>query len=1203
MVTVVPTDPASPSRFRDACDALHDGTEAARRIFGWASGVPGRLVGKEAAWLLADAARFAVADLPPVLLGRTADLSRALLSVRMREVVHDPKKAAACATHKALDLMGGGFVKMAQVVAHSPALFPEPLVRACRGSLAQAVTPPAPLKDIEQILKEDLGLKIGDLFEDFEVEPMAAASIAQVHAARLRSGERCVVKVVRPRVRERLAVDFACVQLAARLADLILGEEVVLQLVSASLEGCVEELRRAVMAECDLAVERQNIEDFSRWLETSATLRRARLADAVRVPKTYEDASSSRILTMERIDGLPFSELYEGGSRRSDCGDWQAALTSALSVAAVSVIDGSALFHADLHTGNMIAVRGPGGECRVAFIDFGCCGRLPAPLRGTLLMQASAFAGGRPDVRQFCEGFAHALQRIPELGREEDLDVDALATDMKPVLKQLQLLNPFRGGDPMSPELHIELLRLQRVLCRHGVQLPREFTLLMKTGCFGALYFSLLDDANKRQLLSKLLVAGAAFAASHPKDARQLLNPARMAVLLSALRSHDRSCNHSSVAGAASAATQQRIDHGSLVQLLPRVAVQRTSCLVFGTQLPLFHLLFGNQFVRSEDSANGDVSDEASTTLEPVPGCTRPDGSAPAVHAAFYLWYGTPEVDGKWLHWDHKVLPHWDKEVDAKYDKFNWSPPDEPHATFYPERGPYSSRDESILTSQFEDLAKAGVDSAMCSWWGRKDWTGKRDDADSGANTDELIPSVLQAAEQAGVFVSFHIEPYGGRSPQTFLDDLAYIVREYGRHPAIWREGPNKLPLFWLYDVSAQHSMQDVAAWKMALDSVRDTELDGVFLCLWIGNGGGREDLRFVQDGGFDGAYTYFAAEGFTPGSNTKSWKDTAARLKKVGKLFVPSVGPGYDDTRVRPWNSHNIRERKGGEYYNRMWSAAVGSRPHAVSVTSYNEWGEGTQIEPAKRHRSWKGAKYGSYEPKPPLSRSCPSRGQYRATANDLRPPRPPPDYEWSHSCASCNANARKINAVKRRCFQLEKTASPVFLSMLEHAAIWKQAIYRFQWRRLQLWATALMRNKKQGIAFNYNSERRRARSRTPNRAAGEEKRKQQREKRKALFAAPKRDEPRQDPGVEGTSDDEPSNLVSAPKDNAWERTSWEQSSFDTSAEKAKFLRLMGAEKDKESSSEAQPSKAVPGPAQELERQYWQGMQKQLYSRGRGLG
>ncbi|CAE7751561.1 Maneal [Symbiodinium pilosum] len=960
MAAVMPTDPASPSRFRDACDTIQEGAEAARRIFSWASGVPRRLLGKDAAWLVADAAKFAVADLPPVMLGRTADLSRALLRIRLREVVHDPKKAAASATHKALDLMGGGFVKMAQVVAHSPALFPEPLVRACHGSLAQAVTPPAPLKEIEQILKEDLGLKIGDLFEHFDAQPMAAASIAQVHAAKLRSGERCVVKVVRPHVRERLAVDFACVQLAARLADLILGEEVVLQLVSASLEGCVEELRRAVMAECDLAVERQNIEDFGQWLQTSATLSRSRLANAVRVPKTYEDASSSRILTMERIDGMPFSELC-GGEEASVPSDWQSALTSALSVAAVSVIDGSAIFHADLHTGNMIAIRGPAGECQVAFIDFGCCGRLPAPLRGTLLMQASAFAGARPDVRQFCEGFAHALQRIPELGREEDLDVDALADDMKPVLQRLRLLNPFQGNaDPMSPELHMELLRLQRVLCRHGVQLPREFALLMKTGCFGALYFSLLDDAHKRQLLSKLLVAGASFAASHPKDARQLLNPAKLAVLLSALRRHDRSFAACSVTPAIMVAlwSLQHWWHGiySHLAVMSEEKVHRFAALGGETPAAPCRDIEGQLHT-------GKLRDRKQWKLAVT---YWSDGSVPAVHAAFYLWYGTPQVDGKWLHWDHKVLPHWDKEVDAKYDKFNWSPPDEPHATYYPQRGPYSSRDELTLSSQFEDLWKAGVDSAMCSWWGRKDWTGKRDDADSGANTDELIPSVLEAAQKAGVFVSFHIEPYGGRSPQTFLDDLTYIVREYGSHPAIWREGPKKLPLFWLYDVSAQHSMQDAVAWKEVLDSVRGTELDGVFLCLWIGNGGGREDLRFVQDAGFDGAYTYFAAEGFTPGSNTKSWKDVAARLKKVGKLFVPSVGPGYDDTRVRPWNSHNIRERKGGEYYNRMWSAAVSSRPYAVSVTSYNEWGEGTQIEPAKRHRSRKGTKYGSYEPQP---------------------------------------------------------------------------------------------------------------------------------------------------------------------------------------------------------------------------------------------
>jgi len=191
----------------------------------------------------------------------------------------------------------------------------------------------------------------------------------------------------------------------------------------------------------------------------------------------------------------------------------------------------------------MLAVPGPTGACdHIAFIDFGCCGYLPGPLRSTLMMQASAFAGKRPDVRQFTQGFAHALERIEGLGDAEKLDVDTLSEDMKPVLAELRRLNPFQGAvDPMDPELHMQLFRLQKVLCQHGVQLPREFTLLIKTGCFGALYFSLLDEEHRSKLLSQLLVAGAAHAASHPKDARQLLSPTTLATLLRALRHSEMS--------------------------------------------------------------------------------------------------------------------------------------------------------------------------------------------------------------------------------------------------------------------------------------------------------------------------------------------------------------------------------------------------------------------------------------------------------------------------------------------------------------------------------------------------------------------------------------------------------------------------------------------------------------------------------------
>lgn len=342
----------------------------------------------------------------------------------------------------------------------------------------------------------------------------------------------------------------------------------------------------------------------------------------------------------------------------------------------------------------------------------------------------------------------------------------------------------------------------------------------------------------------------------------------------------------------------------------------------------------------------------------------RADGARPAVHAAFYLWYGNPESDGRWVHWDHKVLPHWDPKVDAQFEQFNWRPPDEHHSPFRPARGLFSARDKEALQGQFAELAAAGVDSAMISWWGRKDWKGKRDDTDSGANTDELVPAVLEAAQLAGVSVSFHIEPYGGRTPETFLDDLRYIHKTYGSHPAVWREGPNNLPLFWLYDVSAQHSRPDMQSWRKALDKARGSEIDGVFMCLWIG---GQNDEQFVEAAGFDGAYTYFAASGFTPGSSTENWESIKQQLDKRGKLFVPAVGPGYDDTLIRPWNAHNVRKRNRGAYYDKMWRTAVNLRPHGVSITSYNEWGEGTQIEPAAPYTSPQGKKYQDYSPDPP--------------------------------------------------------------------------------------------------------------------------------------------------------------------------------------------------------------------------------------------
>ena len=125
-------------------------------------------------------------------------------------------------------------------------------------------------------------------------------------------------------------------------------------------------------------------------------------------------------------------------------------------------------------------------------------------------------------------------------------------------------------------------------------------------------------------------------------------------------------------------------------------------------------------------------------------------------------------------------------------------------------------------------------------------------------------------------------------------------------------------------------------------------------------------EQAFMLDGGFDGFYTYFATDGFTYGSTIRHWGTLAAWAREHKKLFVPCVAPGYIDTRIRPWNGRNTREREGGSYYDRMWGAALEVSPAYVAITSFNEWHEGTQIEPATPKRL-EDFTYLDYQPRTP--------------------------------------------------------------------------------------------------------------------------------------------------------------------------------------------------------------------------------------------
>lgn len=312
------------------------------------------------------------------------------------------------------------------------------------------------------------------------------------------------------------------------------------------------------------------------------------------------------------------------------------------------------------------------------------------------------------------------------------------------------------------------------------------------------------------------------------------------------------------------------------------------------------------------------------------------------LHAFYYTWFGAPEFDGKYIHWDHPQLPHWDFKVAHGYPQGRHSPPDDIGSNFYPSLGAYSSRDPSIIEAHMQQLRTAAIGVIAVSWYppNMKD--------DNGEATDDIVPLLLEVAQKYHIKVAFHIEPYKGRDEVNMFSNVKYIIEKYGEHPAFFKYRTNTgklLPLFYVYDSYLMNSEQ----WAKLLkhtesNSIRDTPYDAIFVALLVEE----KHKRDILTAGFDGIYTYFATNGFSYGSTQRKWDSIKAFCEDNNLIFIPSVGPGYIDTSIRPWNFQNTRNRINGKYYETSLSAALQARPDFISITSFNEWHEGTQIEMA---------------------------------------------------------------------------------------------------------------------------------------------------------------------------------------------------------------------------------------------------------------
>ncbi|XP_010292963.1 PREDICTED: glycoprotein endo-alpha-1,2-mannosidase-like protein, partial [Phaethon lepturus] len=216
----------------------------------------------------------------------------------------------------------------------------------------------------------------------------------------------------------------------------------------------------------------------------------------------------------------------------------------------------------------------------------------------------------------------------------------------------------------------------------------------------------------------------------------------------------------------------------------------------------------------------------------------------------------------------------------------------------------------------------------------------------NGEPPASLVPSVLDAADRHAIEVAFHIQPYKGHDDHTVHESIKYITDKYGSHAAFckYKTSTGKsLPLFYIYDSYLTPS-ESWASLLMPLGShsLRNTVYDAVFIALLVEE----EHKHDTLSAGYDGMYAYFVSSGFSFGSSHQNWKAIKAFCDSNNLMFIPSVGPGYIGTSICPWNNHNTQNRVNGKYYETALQAAVMVRPEIISITSFNEWHEGTQIE-----------------------------------------------------------------------------------------------------------------------------------------------------------------------------------------------------------------------------------------------------------------
>ncbi|MCP5026151.1 MAG: AarF/ABC1/UbiB kinase family protein [Actinomycetia bacterium] len=348
----------------------------------------------------------------------------------------------------AAEVLGPTYIKLGQIISSGEGLFPPELVAECR--LLRDQVPPQSFTEVRRVIEEDLDRTLEQVFAEFEREPLAAASIAQVHRARLVTGETVVVKVQRSAVTDLVRRDL---KVLAWLAPFLVGRIPVAAL--ANPPALVELFAETITEELDFRLEADNMLEVARSFTALGQT-------GYVVPRPHPELVTRRVLVMEELKGYRFDDV--AGIKEAGIDVHAILRTGMIGFMEGAMMEG--IFHGDLHGGNLFIQ--PDG--RVALLDYGITGRLDNDRRVAFLRMLMAATTN--DVK----GQFAALRDLGML--PIDTDLDAVIADLG--LDQPPIDPTTLGGD----ELLAELQRVMKALLAYGARLPKEIMLFMKNMVF-----------------------------------------------------------------------------------------------------------------------------------------------------------------------------------------------------------------------------------------------------------------------------------------------------------------------------------------------------------------------------------------------------------------------------------------------------------------------------------------------------------------------------------------------------------------------------------------------------------------------------------------------------------------------------------------------------------------------------------------------